>query len=61
MPKFLRACPPQDDSEGRKIRQLAGARHAPADWIERGPLIPWSAPQVSGPSIQLHRPFGARA
>ena len=39
MPKFLRARPPQDDSEGRKIRRLAGARHAPADWIERARIV----------------------
>ena len=39
VPKFLRARPPRDDSEGRKIRRLAGARHAPADWIERARII----------------------
>jgi len=39
MPKHLKARPPQDDSEGRKIRRLAGARHAPADWIERAQIV----------------------
>jgi transposase len=39
VPKFLRARPPLDDSEARKIRRLAGARHAPADWIERAQII----------------------
>ena len=39
MPKFLRARPPLDDSESRKIRRLAGARHAPADWIERARIV----------------------
>jgi len=39
VPKFLRARPPQDDSEARKIRRLAGARHAPADWIERARIV----------------------
>ena len=39
MPKFLKARPPQDNSEGRKIRRLAGARHAPADWIERARIV----------------------
>ena len=39
MPKFLRARPPLDDSEARKIRRLAGARHAPADWSERAQVI----------------------
>ena len=39
MPKFLRARPPQDDGEDRKIRRLAGARHAPADWSERARIV----------------------
>ena len=39
MPKFVRARPPLDDSEARKIRKLAGARHAPADWSERARII----------------------
>jgi hypothetical protein len=39
MPKFLRARPPLDDSEARKIRRLAGARHAPADWSGRARII----------------------
>ena len=39
MPKFLRARPPLDDSEAGKIRRLAGARHAPADWSERARII----------------------
>jgi transposase len=39
MPKFLRARAPRDDDEARKIRRLAGARHAPADWIERAQII----------------------
>ena len=39
MPKILRARPPRDDGEGRKIRRLAGARHAPADWSERARIV----------------------
>jgi transposase len=39
VPKFLRARLPLDDSESKKIRRLAGARHAPADWIERARII----------------------
>jgi hypothetical protein len=31
MPKIVRARPPHDDGEERKIRKLAGARHAPGD------------------------------
>jgi transposase len=30
---------PHDDGEARKIRRLAGARHAPADWIERAQIV----------------------
>jgi transposase len=39
MPKFVRARPPLDDGEARKVRRLAGARHAPADWTERARII----------------------
>jgi transposase len=39
VPKFLRARPPLDDSEARKMRRLAGARHAPADWTERARIV----------------------
>jgi transposase len=39
VPKYLRARTPHDDGEARKIRRLAGARHAPADWIERARII----------------------
>jgi len=39
VPKYLRARMPHDDGEARKIRRLAGARHAPADWIERARIV----------------------
>ena len=39
MPKLLFARPPLDAVEERKIRKLAGARHAPADWIRRAQII----------------------
>ena len=39
MPKFLRARAPRDDGEAVKIRRLASARHAPADWIERSRIV----------------------
>jgi transposase len=39
VPKFLRARAPQDDTETTKIRRLAAARHAPADWIERARIV----------------------
>ena len=51
MPKFLRARPPLDDSEARKIRRLAGARHAPADWIERARIIALSWDGLGVPAI----------
>jgi transposase len=39
VPKFLRARVPRDEGEAAKIRRLAGARHAPADWIERAQIV----------------------
>jgi transposase len=39
MPKFLFARPPQDATEERQVRKLAGSRHAPADWIRRAKMI----------------------
>src|SRR4051794_39584752 len=39
MPKLLFARPPLDAVEERKVRKLAGARHAPADWIRRAQMI----------------------
>src|SRR6201997_4236234 len=51
MPKFLRARPPLDDGEARKIRRLAGARHAPADWSERARIIALSWDGLAVPAI----------
>jgi transposase len=48
VPKFVRARPPLDDGEARKIRRLAGARHAPGDWIERARMI---APSWDGLAV----------
>jgi transposase len=39
MPMFLSARPAADAEEEQKIRKLAGARHAPADWIQRAKII----------------------
>jgi transposase len=39
MPMFLYARPAVDAVEEQKIRKLAGARHAPADWIGRAKII----------------------
>ncbi len=51
MPKILRARPPRDDGEERKIRKLAGARHAPADWLERARIITLSWDGLGVPAI----------
>jgi transposase len=52
MPKLLFARPPVDAVEERKIRKLAGARHAPADWIRRAQVIAlswggWRVPAIA--------------
>jgi transposase len=39
MPMFLYAGPAVDAVEEQKIRKLAGARHAPADWSGRAKII----------------------
>src|SRR3954451_19418348 len=51
MPKLLFARPPADVVEERKIRQLAGARHAPADWIRRARMIALSWNGLRVPAI----------
>src|ERR671920_2146923 len=51
MPKLLFARPPLDAVEERKIRKLAGARHAPADWIRRAQIIALSWDGLRVPAI----------
>jgi transposase len=51
MPKLLFARPPVDAVEERKIRKLAGARHAPADWIRRARMIVLSWDGLRVPAI----------
>src|SRR3954452_21809721 len=51
MPKLLFARPPADVVEERKIRKLAGARHAPADWIRRARMIALSWNGLRVPAI----------
>src|SRR4051794_40848145 len=51
MPKLLFARPPVDAVEERKIRKLAGARHAPADWIRRAQIIAMSWDGLRVPAI----------
>jgi transposase len=51
MPKLLFARPPLDAAEERRIRKLAGARHAPADWIRRAQIIAMSWDGLRVPAI----------
>src|SRR3954465_12157327 len=51
MPKLLFARPPLDAVEERKVRKLAGARHAPADWIRRAQVIALSWDGLRVPAI----------
>jgi transposase len=51
MPKLLTARRPADVTEETKIRKLAGARHAPADWIERARIIQLSWQGLRVPAI----------
>src|SRR3954451_13487796 len=55
MPKLLFARPPVDAVEERRIRKLAGARHAPADWIRRARIIAlsWDGLRVPGIAAAL--------
>lgn len=55
MPKLLYARPPVDAEEERKVRRLAGARHAPADWIMRAKMIAasWDGERTSGIAARL--------
>src|SRR4051794_35000927 len=55
MPKLLFARPPVDAVEERRIRKLAGARHAPADWIRRAQMITmsWDGLRVPGIAAAL--------
>lgn len=51
VPKLLFARAPKDMVEERKIRKLAGARHAPADWIRRAQIIALSWQRLRVPQI----------
>jgi transposase len=39
VPRLLRVRRPEDAEEERKVRKLAGSRHAPGDWILRARII----------------------
>jgi transposase len=51
MPKLLHARAPRDEWEERQIRKPAGARHAPADWIQRAKIVMLSWAGMRGPAI----------
>jgi transposase len=55
MPKLLCARPPQDATEERQIRKLAGSRHAPGDWIRRARMIArsWDGQRTSAIAAEL--------
>jgi transposase len=55
MPKLLYARPPVDAEEERKIRKLAGARHAPGDWTMRAKMIvaSWDGERTSTIAARL--------
>jgi len=54
VPKYLRARAPHEDGEAGKIRRLAGAWHAPADWIERAEIVALSSDGLAVPAIAAH-------
>lgn len=51
----LYACPARDPDEERKICKLAGARHAPADWVQRARIIvlSWEGMRVTAIAAEL--------
>jgi transposase len=51
----LYARPAHDPDEERKIYKLAGARHAPADWIQRARIIvlSWAGMRVTAIAAEL--------
>ena len=53
MPKLLLARPASDGAEESRVRRLAGARHAPADWILRARIIALSWDGLRVPAIAV--------
>jgi hypothetical protein len=51
VPKILRARPPYDDGESRKIRKLPAALPAPAGWSERARIVALSWDGLAVPAI----------
>jgi transposase len=55
MPKLLFARPPCDAAEERQVCKLAGARHAPGDWIRRARMIAlsWQGQRTTAIAVAL--------
>jgi transposase len=51
VPKLLAARPPRDAVEERRVRKLAGSRHAPGDWIQRARMVALSWEGLRVPAI----------
>ncbi|MFG6194816.1 helix-turn-helix domain-containing protein [Nonomuraea sp. JJY05] len=51
MPKLLFARAPRDEKEDHDVRRLAGARHAPGDWIQRARIVVASWDGLRVPAI----------
>src|SRR5262245_64184768 len=51
MPKLLFARAARDAGEERQLRRLAGARHAPGDWITRARIVVSSWDGMRVPAI----------
>lgn len=53
MPWLIVARAAEDEAEERSVRRLAGARHAPADWIRRARIITVSWEGLRVPQIAM--------
>ncbi|ONI92642.1 transposase [Saccharothrix sp. ALI-22-I] len=55
MPKVLVARLPIDAAEERAVRKLAGARHAPGDWIRRARIVvaSWEGGSTKGVAAEV--------
>ena len=55
MPKLLFARAARDAGEERQLRRLAGARHAPGDWITRASIVvsSWDGMRVASIAERL--------
>jgi transposase len=51
MPKLLFARAPADEAEERRVRKLAGARHAPVDWVRRARIVELSWDGLRVPAL----------